>query len=100
MRNKAPALFPVFRSTAQADILAATLLYPEREQTVTDLSHTTGIPLATVSDEVSRLVMAGIFTTRRVGRANLLRPNTGNRLIAPLTEIVLTTMGPHRLIED
>jgi predicted nucleotidyltransferase len=100
MRSKAPALFPVFRSRAQAEILAATLLYPEREQTVTDLSRTTGIPLATVSDEVSRLVTAGILTTRKVGRANLLRPNAGNRLIAPLTEIVLATTGPHRLIED
>ena len=30
-----PALFPVFRSTAQAEILAATLLHLDREQAVT-----------------------------------------------------------------
>ena len=71
MRSSAPALFPVFRSTAQAEILAATLLHPDREQTVTDLSRRLGIPLATVSDEVAGLVDAQIPTARKVGRSNL-----------------------------
>jgi DNA-binding transcriptional ArsR family regulator len=100
MRSKAPALFPVFRSTAQAEILAATLLHPDREQTVTDLSRRLGIPLATVSDEVGRLVDAHILTTRKVGRSNLLRPNADNRLVGPLTEIVLATMGPHLVVRE
>ena len=100
MRSKVSGLFPVFRSPAQAQILAATLLYPDREQTISDLSLQLGIPLATVSDEVSRLVTAGLLTTRKIGRSNLLRPNTDNKLISPLTEIVLATMGPHRLIQE
>ena len=33
MRSSAPALVPVFRSTAHAEILAATLLHPARERT-------------------------------------------------------------------
>ncbi len=85
---------------AQAEILGATLPYPEREQTISDLSQQLSIPLATVSDEVARLVGAGLINTRKVGRANLLTPNTDNRLLAPLTEIVLATMGPQRLVED
>lgn len=100
MRSKASGLFPVFRSAAQAEILGATLPYPDREQTISDLSHQLTIPLATVSDEVSRLVTAGLLATRKVGRSNLLTPNPHNRLVAPLTEIVLATMGPHRLIRD
>jgi DNA-binding transcriptional ArsR family regulator len=100
MRSSAPALFPVFRSASQAEILAAILLYPDREQTVTDLSGRLGIPLATVSDEVARLVEARILTARKVGRSNLLRPNPDNRLVSPLTEIVLATMGPHLVVRD
>lgn len=100
MRSTAPALFPVFRSTAQAEILAATLLHPDREQTVTDLSRRLGIPLATVSDEVARLVDAQVLSARKVGRSNLLRPNLDNRLVGPLTEIVLATMGPHLVVQQ
>lgn len=100
MRSTAPALFPVFRSTAQAEILAATLLHPDREQTVTDLSRRLGIPLATVSDEVARLVDAQVLAAHKVGRSNLLRPNPDNRLVSPLTEIVLATMGPHLVVRE
>jgi len=100
MRSKAPALFPVFRSRAQAAILAVTLLHPEREQTITDLARRLRIPLATVSDEVARLLGADLFTVRKVGRANLLRPNVGNRVVGPLTEIVLATMGPHLVVQE
>ncbi len=100
MRSKAPALFPVFRSRAQAEILAVTLLHPEREQTITELARRLRIPLATVSDEVARLLGADLFTVRKVGRANLLRPNLGNRVVGPLTEIVLATMGPHLVVQE
>jgi DNA-binding transcriptional ArsR family regulator len=100
MRSSAPALFPVFRSASQAEILAAILLYPDREQTITDLSRRLGIPLATVSDEVARLVEARILTARKIGRSNLLRSNPDNRLVGPLTEIVLATMGPHLVVRD
>lgn len=100
MRSVAPALFPVFRSTAQAQILAALLLHPTAERTVADLSRQLGIPQATVSDEVARLVDAQILATRKIGRSRLLRPNAANRLVAPLTEIALATMGPHLAVRD
>jgi DNA-binding transcriptional ArsR family regulator len=100
MRSIAPALFPVFRSPAQAEILAALLLHPAEERTVTDLSRQLNMPQATVSDEVARLVDAELLTARKVGRSNLLRPNTANKLITPLSEIVLATMGPHLAVAD
>ncbi|MDQ2836388.1 MAG: ArsR family transcriptional regulator [Actinomycetota bacterium] len=100
MRSKPSGLFPVFRSAAQAEILGATLPYPGRERTISELSQLLSIPLATVSDEVSRLVRAGLFNSRKVGRANLLVPNADNRLLAPLTEIVLATVGPQRSVHD
>jgi hypothetical protein len=100
MRSNAPALFPVFRSAAQAEILAATLLHPDRELTITELSRLLAIPLATVSDEVARLLDAQILTARQVGRAKLLRANPHNRLVSPLADIALATMGPHLIVRD
>jgi DNA-binding transcriptional ArsR family regulator len=100
MRNKAPALFPVFRSTAQAEILAAALLHPDRELTITDLSRLLDIPFATVSDEIARLLEAQILIARQVGRAKLLRANPHNRLVRPLAEIVLATMGPQLIVRE
>src|ERR1700758_4362448 len=100
MRSSAPALFPVFRSAAQAEILAATLLHPDRELTITELSRLLEIPLATVSDEVARLLEAQILTARPVGRAKLLRANPHNRLVGPLAQIPLATMGPPLIVGE
>lgn len=100
MRSSTPALFPVFRSPAQAEILAATLLNPDREQTISDLSRLLGIPMTTVSDEVARLIDAQILTSRQVGRAKLVRASPHNRLVGPLTEIALATMGPHLIVRN
>jgi hypothetical protein len=49
---------------------------------------------------VARLVTAELLTSCKVGRSSFLTPNVSNRLVAPLTEIVLATMGPHRLLRD
>ena len=46
MRSAAPELLPIFRSMLQADILAALLLNPEREYSLTDLAHRLDAPLA------------------------------------------------------
>lgn len=100
MRSSTPALFPVFRSPAQAEILAATLLNPDREQTISDLSRLLGIPMTTVSDEVARLIDAQILISRQVGRAKLVRASPHNRLVGPLTEIALATMGPHLIVRN
>jgi hypothetical protein len=100
MRSDAPALFPVFRSRAQAEILAAVLLQPDREWTATDLADRLGLPLTTVADEVRRLASAEVFAVRKVGRSNLLSANMSNAAVKPLTELVLATAGPHLVVAD
>jgi predicted nucleotidyltransferase len=100
MRSDAPALFPVFRSQAQAEILGAVLLHPDRERTVTDLAGQLGLPLTTVADEVRRLVEARVFGSRRVGRSNLLSANLSHPAVKPLTEVVLATVGPHLVVAE
>ena len=100
MRSVAPALLPVFRSSAQARLLAILLLRSDEEHTLTDLSRHTGAPLSTVHDEVARLVRAGILAERAVGRARLLRANGDNPAVRPLTELVALTFGPITVIEE
>jgi DNA-binding IclR family transcriptional regulator len=76
MRSVAPALPPIFRSRLQADILAALLLDPARESSLTDLARRFGAPLSTVHDEAHRLATAGLLAQRPAGRSVMLAANT------------------------
>jgi predicted nucleotidyltransferase len=100
MRSAAPALLPVFRSRLQADILAALLLDPGREYSMTDLAHRFGAPLSTVHGEVGRLTGAGLLSRRDVGRSAMIRANPANRFVEPLTELLLLSWGPLQVIAD
>jgi predicted nucleotidyltransferase len=100
MRSAAPALLPVFRSQLQADILAALLLDPGREYSMTDLAQRFSAPLSTVHGEVGRLIEAGLLSRRSVGRSALIRANPANRLVGPLAELLLLSWGPLQVIAD
>jgi AraC-like DNA-binding protein len=100
MRSEASALLPVLRSRNQADLLTLLLLHPDQEYTLTELAGQLGIPLSTLHREAQRLVDASILLVRAVGRARLLRANTANRLIEPLTQLLLVTFGPHVVIAE
>ncbi len=78
MRSAAPALLPIFRSRLQADILAALLLRPDRELSLTDLATRLHAPLSTVHVEVQRLAYAGLLMRREAGRSVRQRPGTGS----------------------
>jgi predicted nucleotidyltransferase len=100
MRSSAPALLPVFRSQLQADLLAALLLDPDREYSMSDLAQRFGAPLSTVHGEVGRLTEAGLLSRRNVGRSAMIRANPANRLVEPLTELLLLSWGPLQVIAD
>lgn len=100
MRSVAPALLPVFRSQLQADILAALLLNPEREYSLTELAHRFGAPLSTVHGEVKRLTEAGLLRRRNVGRSAMVQANSGNRLVEPLAELLFFSWGPLQVVGE
>ncbi len=91
---------PVFRSRHQADLLTVLFLHPEDDHTTTDLAARLDIPLTTAHRELSRLEAAGLLSGRQVGRARLLRANTGHRAFAPLAQLLLVTFGPHVVITE
>ena len=100
MRSPAPALLPIFRSRLQADILAALLLNPDDEYSLTELAQRFHAPLSTVHGEVKRLTDAGLLRRREVGRSALVRANPDNRLVKPLAELLLLSWGPLQVVAE
>jgi len=100
MRTDAPSLLPIFRSRTQAVVLAEVLLRPDEEFTLTDLAHRAGAALSTVHAEIERLVTSEVFSHRTVGRSRLVRANTANPAVKPLTELVAMTFGPLSAVRD
>lgn len=100
MRSPAPPLAPILRSAQQAEMLAVLLLHPESEFSLTDLARRLDAPVSTLHGEVGRLVEAGILTVKQVGRSKLLRANPQNRLVPPLTELIMVSYGPHVVVSE
>jgi len=100
MRSPAPALLPIFRSHLQADILAAVLLNSDREYTLTEQAHNFGAPLSTVHGEIKRLTASGLLRKRSLGRSALVKANTDNRLVAPLTQLLFLSWGPQQVVAE
>jgi predicted nucleotidyltransferase len=100
MRSAAPALLPIFRSQLQADILAALLLNPGREYSLTELAKRFGAPLSTVHGEVKRLTQAGLLLRHDIGRSAVVRANSRNRLVEPLAELLFLSWGPMQVVAD
>ncbi|GAA4620859.1 ArsR family transcriptional regulator [Actinoallomurus vinaceus] len=100
MRTDASPLLPIFRSANQADLLATLFLHPDHDYTLADLARTLDVSPSTLHRDVHRLIDADLIRTRPVGRSQLLRANTANRISEPLTRLLLMTVGPHLVITD
>lgn len=95
-----PALLPIFRSDAQARILAALLLDPSREASIADLAGLGGIRPPNALREVNRLIGAGLLKDRRVGRARLVSADVASPYHQPLVQILSRSFGPVLVIGD
>jgi len=100
MRLAAPAVLPIFRSKLQGEILALTLIDPERSWTIDELARRTGHPYQTVATEVRRLQQADILRAQTIGRTKLLTANAASPYAGPLTELVVTAFGPPLVIAE
>jgi len=100
MKRSTPLLLPLLRTRAQGDILAAVLLRPEEEQSLSEVARLVGVSPATVLREVYRLEEAGLVSTRRFGNTRLARARTDNPVYAPLAELLAVTFGPLAVLRD
>lgn len=87
-------MVPFLRSDTQARLLAALLLMPEREASLSDLARELQVDTSTLHRELNRLVTSGMLTDRRVGRTRLVRANTAAAFYEPLAQILATAYGP------
>ena len=98
--SPAPALLPVFRSDAQARILAALLLDTSRELSIAELAGRAGIRPPNALREVNRLIDAGLLKDRRVGRTRLVSADVSSPYHQPLVQILARSFGPVLVVRD
>jgi predicted nucleotidyltransferase len=96
----APALLPIFRSEAQARILAWLLLDTEREQPIAQLARVAGVAQPNTLREVNRLVTSDLLVERRAGNTRLVRANTDSPYFEPLVAILTRAYGPATVVPD
>lgn len=85
---------PIFRSEAQARILAWLLLVPDREQPIATLVPVAGVAQPNTLREVNRLVDGGLLRERRAGNTRLVAANTASPYFEPLVQILGRAYGP------
>jgi biotin operon repressor len=91
-------LLPLFRSDAQARLLARVFLETDRPAPLAELASELGVDRAGVKREADRLEQAGLVVSTRVGRQRLLRPNDDSPYYDDLLGLLLTAFGPAALI--
>lgn len=99
MRSEAPRLLPIFRSDAQARLLACLALSP-KPLSLTELAEAAGISEGNAHREITRLVEAGIVHDERVGRTRQLTLSATSPYAAPLRELLVRAFGPPRVLSE
>lgn len=100
MRNEAPALLPIFRSQAQAELLTWLYLHPGQQFSLTDLARRIGASVPTVHREAERLGEARLVTETILGRNRMLGANLGHPAAEPLGRLLEVTFGPRQVIAE
>jgi hypothetical protein len=76
------------RSQQQGEILALMLGDPDREPNLIEISNMTGTPPPSVYRKVQRAELAGLVTSRRVGKTRLVRADAASPYYAGLADIL------------
>jgi len=96
----APALLPIFRSQAQAELLTWLFLHAGDESSLSELARRVGVSVPTVHREAQRLVESGLVVERSLGRNRLLAANLAHPAAEPLARLLEVTFGPRQVIAD
>jgi len=99
MRTATPDILPLFRSSAQARLLARLFLYPDRQMSVSQLADSLGVNRATVQREAQRLELAGLVNRERVGRQLVVSANFDSLYGRELQSLLVKAFGPKTLLE-
>lgn len=97
MQQDAPPVFPIFRSRTTTAVLALTYV-GDGEYSVADLARAAQTDTGTMAREVSRLEMAAVVRSRRVGRTKLVTANRNAPFYRPLRELATIVLGPAQVL--
>lgn len=100
MPTAAPPLLPLFRSDAQARLLAALYLRPQEQRTLSALARQLGVSHSTLSREADRLEQAGLLRSEHIGKQRLLHPDEDSQYFPALRELLQRAFGPLPLLEQ
>lgn len=100
MKTMLPPLLPIFRSDAQAKLLAVLFLAPEDGLSLGDVADRAGVAAATAHREIERLEEAGIVTSERRGRTRLVRPDPRSPYHPELRALIWKAFGPVRILSE
>lgn len=100
MNNDPTVVLPVFRSPSQIKILGHLLVNAGRSFTIPQIVEATGVSQPTVWREVDRLRRAGILTSVRVGRSELLQADESSTFFPELQSLALKLMGPAVMLRE
>ena len=100
MNSDPTTALPIFRSSRQFKVLAHLLIYAGRSFTIPQIVGATGVSQPTVWREVERLRQAGIVTSIRMGRTDLIRADESSRFFPELQSLALKLAGPAVLIRE
>lgn len=99
MRSEAPRLLPIFRSDAQARLLASLALSP-RPLSLAELADAAHVAEGNAHREIRRLMEAGIVRDDRVGRTRQLTLSSTSPYVAPLRELLILAFGPPQVLSE
>lgn len=99
MRSEAPPLLPLFRSGAQARLLACLALSPT-PLSLTELADAADVAEGNAHREIGRLMDAGIVDDERVGRTRQLTLSATSPYAVPLRELLIRAFGPPRILAE
>jgi DNA-binding MarR family transcriptional regulator len=99
-----PTLLPLFRSEAQAKVLASLLLVAP-EQTIAEIANKTGVKAGVVKREIDVLEDCGVVSSRYQGSNRLVRVDIkireGKKSTYDLiTDLVIATYGAEEVISE
>lgn len=101
MRNPRSTILPLFRSNAQAKILATLFLEaPEEGLSLKALAEASGVALSQTHRELRRLEEVGIVSSRRVGNVRLVRPEPTSPFYEELASLLTKAFGPVPVLRD
>lgn len=94
-------LLPIFRSAAQAKILATLFLQADPDGLpLKRLAEASGVALSQAHRETKRLEEAGIAVSERVGNVRLVRPNRSSPFYRELAVLVAKAFGPVPVLRE